>query len=73
MSETNPLLNKQSVQGAAKHIEGLLDSKGVISKSQKDMEGFRRYIVDLYGNGSCTCRRLPNNRGGYEFRLWRTK
>ena len=35
MSETNPLLNKSSVQGAAKHIEGLLDSKGVISKSQK--------------------------------------
>jgi len=36
MSETNPLLNKSSVQGAAKHIEGLLDSKGVISKSQKE-------------------------------------
>ena len=36
MSETNPLLNKESVQGAAKHIEGLLDSKGVISKSQKE-------------------------------------
>ena len=36
MSETNPLLNKQSVQGAAKHIEGLLDSKGVISKPQKE-------------------------------------
>ena len=36
MSETNPLLNKESVQGAAKHIEGLLDSKGVISKPQKE-------------------------------------
>tara|TARA_B100000902_G_scaffold4992_1_gene6415 strand:+ start:1636 stop:2625 length:990 start_codon:yes stop_codon:yes gene_type:complete len=36
MSETNPLLNKDSVQGAAKHIEGLLDSKGVISKPQKE-------------------------------------
>ena len=36
MSETNPLLNKSSVQGAAKHIEGLLDSKGVISKPQKE-------------------------------------
>ena len=36
MSDTNPLLNKSSVQGAAKHIEGLLDSKGVISKSQKE-------------------------------------
>jgi len=36
MSETNPLLNKSSVQGAAKHIEGLLDSKGVISKPQEE-------------------------------------
>ena len=36
MSETNPLLNKDSVQGAAKHIEGLLDSKGVISKPQEE-------------------------------------
>ena len=36
MSETNPLLNKSSVQGAAKHIEGLLDSRGVISKPQKE-------------------------------------
>ena len=36
MSDTNPLLNKSSVQGAAKHIEGLLDSKGVISKPQKE-------------------------------------
>ena len=36
MSETNPLLNKDSVQGAAKHIECLLDSKGVISKPQEE-------------------------------------
>jgi hypothetical protein len=36
MSETNPLLNKSSVQGAAKHIEGLLDSNGVISKPQEE-------------------------------------
>ena len=36
MSETNPLLNKSSVHGAAKHIEGLLDSRGVISKPQKE-------------------------------------
>ena len=36
MSDTNPLLNKSSVQGAAKHIEGLLDSSGVISKPQEE-------------------------------------
>ncbi len=36
MSETNPLLNKSSVQGAAKHIEGLMDTKGVITKSQEE-------------------------------------
>jgi len=36
MSDTNPLLNKSSVQGAAKHIEGLLDSTGVISKPQEE-------------------------------------
>jgi hypothetical protein len=36
MSDTNPLLNKSSVQGAAKHIEGLLDSNGVISKPQEE-------------------------------------
>ncbi len=36
MSETNPLLNKSSVQGAAKHIEGLMDTKGVITKPQEE-------------------------------------
>ena len=36
MSETNPLLNRDSVQGAAKSIEGLMDTKGVITKPQKE-------------------------------------
>ena len=36
MSNTNPLLNNDSVQGAAKSIEGLMDTKGVITKSQKE-------------------------------------
>jgi hypothetical protein len=36
MSETNPLLSNSTVQGAAKSIEGLLDSKGVIKKHQKE-------------------------------------
>ena len=36
MSDSNPLLNNSSVQGAAKHIEGLMDTKGVINKSQEE-------------------------------------
>ena len=36
MSDGNPLLNNVSVQGAAKSIEGLMDSKGVIKKSQEE-------------------------------------
>ena len=36
MSKTNPLLSNSTVQGAAKHIEGLLNSKGVIDDSQKE-------------------------------------
>ena len=36
MSETNPLLNNASVQGAAKSIEGLMDTKGVIKKPQEE-------------------------------------
>lgn len=36
MSGTNPLLNNDSVQGAAKSIEGLMDTKGVIKKSQEE-------------------------------------
>ena len=36
MSETNPLLKNDSVQGAAKSIEGLMDTKGVINKPQKE-------------------------------------
>ena len=36
MSDTNPLLNNQSVQGAAKSIEGLMDTKGVINKTTKE-------------------------------------
>ena len=34
MSDGNPLLNNASVQGAAKSIEGLMDSKGVIKKTE---------------------------------------
>ena len=36
MSDSNPLLNNSSVQGAAKHIEGLMDTKGVINKPQEE-------------------------------------
>ena len=36
MSNTNPLLNNDSVQGAAKSIEGLMDTKGVITKPQEE-------------------------------------
>src|SRR5210317_2350447 len=36
MSDSNPLLNNVSVQGAAKSIEGLMDSKGVIKKTQAE-------------------------------------
>jgi len=36
MSNTNPLLNNDSVQGAAKSIEGLMDIKGVIKKPQEE-------------------------------------
>ena len=36
MSNTNPLLHNDSVQGAAKSIEGLMDTKGVIKKPQKE-------------------------------------
>ena len=38
MSDTNPLLNNDSVQGAAKSIEGILDTKGVIKKPQQEAE-----------------------------------
>ena len=36
MSDSNPILNNVSVQGAAKSIEGLMDSKGVIKKPQEE-------------------------------------
>ena len=36
MSDGNPLLNNASVDGAAKSIESLMDSNGVISKHQKE-------------------------------------
>lgn len=36
MSDSNPLLSNATIQGAAKHIEGLMDTKGVITKSQKE-------------------------------------
>ena len=36
MSDENPLLNNASVQGAAKSIEGLMDTKGVIKKTQEE-------------------------------------
>jgi len=36
MSDGNPLLNNASVQGAAKSIESLMDSNGVIKKPQEE-------------------------------------
>jgi septal ring-binding cell division protein DamX len=36
MSDTNPLLSNATIQGAAKHIEGLMDTKGVIKEPQKE-------------------------------------
>ena len=38
MSDSNPLLTNATIQGAAKHIEGLMDSKGVIKESTKEAE-----------------------------------
>ena len=38
MSDSNPLLSNATIQGAAKHIEGLMDSKGVIKESTKEAE-----------------------------------
>jgi len=36
MSDSNPLLSNTTIQGAAKHIEGLMDTKGVIKESQEE-------------------------------------
>ena len=36
MSDSNPLLSNATIQGAAKHIEGLMDTKGVIKKPQEE-------------------------------------
>ena len=36
MSDSNPLLSTATMQGAAKHIESLMDSKGVIKEPQKE-------------------------------------
>lgn len=38
MSDSNPLLSNATIQGAAKHIEGLMDSKGVIKESSNEAE-----------------------------------
>ena len=37
MSESNPLLSNATMQGAAKHIESLMDSKGVIKEPQEEV------------------------------------
>ena len=36
MSDSNPLLSTATIQGAAKHIEGLMNPEGVINKPQKE-------------------------------------
>jgi hypothetical protein len=36
MSESNPLLSNATMQGAAKHIESLMDTNGVIKEPQKE-------------------------------------
>ena len=36
MSDSKPLLSNATIQGAAKHIEGLMDTKGVIKKPQEE-------------------------------------
>jgi flagellar hook-basal body complex protein FliE len=36
MSESNPLLSNETMQGAAKHIESLMDTNGVIKEPQKE-------------------------------------
>ena len=38
MSDSNPLLTNATIQGAAKHIEGLMDTKGVIKESPKEAD-----------------------------------
>lgn len=37
MSDSNPLLSSATMQGAAKHIESLMDSKGVIKEPQEEV------------------------------------
>jgi len=37
MSDSNPLLSTATMQGAAKHIESLMDSKGVIKEPQEEV------------------------------------
>ena len=37
MSDSNPLLSSETMQGAAKHIESLMDSKGVIKEPQEEV------------------------------------
>ena len=36
MSDSNPLLSTATIQGVAKHIEGLMNPEGVINKPQKE-------------------------------------
>ena len=36
MSDSNPLLSTATIQGAAKHIEGLMNPEGVINKPQEE-------------------------------------
>jgi len=36
MSDSNPLLSNATIQGAAKHIEGLMNPEGVINKPQEE-------------------------------------
>ena len=36
MSDSNPLLSNATIQGAAKHIEGLMNPEGVIKKPQEE-------------------------------------
>jgi len=47
MSNENPLLNNASVQGAAKSIEGLMDTKGVIKKTQEMQLDFEAKIKEM--------------------------
>ena len=50
MSESNPLLSNATMQGAAKHIESLMDTNGVIKEPQKEAAPVERKEPEAKAN-----------------------